>query len=252
MRIIGFGDSFIQPLGKDIINENHYLNLVSSIYGPNSHSAYGVPGSSIWNTFFDFKQKYQMHLDLGVDIGVIIFVWTNSSRIYHPAVKDISAGNPKIYEETNDPIWVASRHYFDQLYNLEKINYEMISFFYWFDNWLLQNIPPKTKIIHMWGFPFETDNLDINGNEITDWYKFHKESPNKIKYNVNFKSGVEIRPPLLYFSLNDGWPKNNNLFKEDRFQHLTDKMHKTVADLIIKAIDNYEIGSIISPFKKLI
>jgi hypothetical protein len=242
MRIIGFGDSFIQPGDSD----KQYLHLVSSKFNTKSYSGYGVPGSSIWNTFFDFKEKYQSHIDLGIDVDVIIFVWTNTSRLYHPVIKNISSGNPQIYTETDSPIWIASRYYFEELYNEEKTNYEIISFFYWFDNWLIENVPRTTKIIHMWGFPFEINNLDINGDTIGDWYKFHKNFPYKIKYNVNFKSGVEIRPPLIHFSLNDGWPKDNNLSKENRFQHLTEKMHQKVADLIIASINTYIPGEVIN------
>jgi len=242
MRIIGFGDSFIQPVGKTRSDKN-YVQITSEFLGSSSFSTYGIPGSSVWKTFFEFKEKMEMHRRLNIDVDVIIFVWTNNSRLYHPEVNDICLGNSLLYSEVDNPIWVASRYYFEELYDHEKTSYEMLSFYYWFDNWLLQNTPRTTKIIHMWGFPFIMDDIDVHGQKFDDQTLLIKNSPEKIKYSVNFKSGVEIRPPLLHFSLNDDWPED--LSKEHRFQHLTESMHEKVSQLLTDAIINFRKGKII-------
>ena len=56
MRIIGFGDSFMQPVGHTDINDHHYMKLFADKIKNTEYRCCGIPGSGIWDTFFSFKK----------------------------------------------------------------------------------------------------------------------------------------------------------------------------------------------------
>jgi hypothetical protein len=233
MRIVGFGDSFIQ---RKTGVEHQYLSLVSGHFSKLFES-FGVPGSGVWDSFFEFKRvRNEADLKLIHDFDVAIFVWSESSRFYHAEVRDITYANVLNHENSNDPVWIAAKYYYEHLHDARKVNYEITAFFYWFDNWLFENYP-NMKVIHLTGFPKHDEKMSI------DYYDIVKYKPNKLEYFHKWKNSVEVRPPLLHFSLNDEWP--GDLGKEHRFQHLTKDAHYKVAQLIIEAIENYEPGKII-------
>lgn len=233
MKIVGFGDSFIQ---RNSSIEHQYMKLTSGHFLA-SYETFGVPGSGVWDAFFEFKnKKNDAKLGLIDDFDTVVFVWSESSRIYHPIVRNITYANVLNHEYSSDPIWVAAKYYYEHLHVSEKVNYEITAFFYWLDDWLYENYP-NMKFIHMSGFPKH------NGDASIDYYDVIKYNPNKLPYFHTWKNSVEIRPPLLHFSMNDDWP--GDLSKEHRFQHLSRDMHNKVSELIIDAIENYEPGKII-------
>jgi hypothetical protein len=238
MRIVGFGDSFIQPVGHKIINEHHYMKLFSDFFENGSFKCFGVSGSGIWDAFFEFKKQAEHKYD-NYDFDVCVFVWSEQSRLYTKSQRDISYSKSLEYSNSNDPFWMAIRYYYEHIFDSEKNEFEFTSFFYWLDEWLYVNYP-KVKFIHMYSFPKKVESGHSN-----EYFKIIKNHPNKEVYFHKFKNSVTIIPSLLHLSLNDEWPENNDLSNERRFQHLTPKMHKEVANLLKKSFDEYEPGKII-------
>lgn len=233
MKIVGFGDSFIQ---RNLSIEHQYLKLVSGHF-LGQFDCFGIPGSGVWDAFFEFKRrKNEAELKLVDDFDVAVFVWSESSRLYNPLIRNITYANVLNHEYSDNPIWIAAKQYYEHLHDITKVNYEITAFFYWLDNWLFENYP-NMKFIHLTGFPKHDVKASI------EYYDIIKYKPNKLNYYHQWKNSVEIRPPLLHFSMNDDWP--GDLSKEHRFQHLSKVAHNKVSELIIDAIENYEPGKII-------
>jgi len=240
MNIAGFGDSFIQPLfyRDDVLYHDYaYIHKVAEYYNTKNFKAFGYAGSGSWDAFFEFEKQEKIARENGKPFDVVIFAWSNDSRLYHPIVRDICFSNVYSHYDSKQPLWQAARMYYEHLYDYNKIKYEMKAFFYWLDDHLKETYP-NIKFIHLNGFPpYEM------GQSIEIYYDYIKTNSDSIKYYTTWKNSVEIRPSLIYFSLMDDWP--GDLSKEHRFQHLTPKMHSVVANLIIKAIDTYSPGNII-------
>lgn len=238
-RIVSFGDSFAQ---NNTGIQYQYLKLVSNHFNY-TYNTYGVSGSSIWDTFFEFRnrknedeyRKNENSIFPNYAFKTVVFVWSEASRFYHKEIRNISYASTLYNQDSDNPIWKAAKMYYEYLHDATKVNFEISAFFYWFDNWLHENYPDM-KVIHMTGFPKTDEKTSI------DYYDIIKYNPEKLNYYHNWKHSVEIRPPLLHFSMNDGWP--GDLRNENRFQHLTEKTHKMVADLIIESIENYEPGRV--------
>jgi hypothetical protein len=222
MKIIGFGDSFIMPY----VNEYAYPNRVAKYFGGTA-TTYGYPGSGTWDAFYQFKK-------IKIDADVVMFAWSGSNRLYNPDVRNICYGSSLRQRDMTNPIWEAAYWYYKYLHNFEKTNQELVCFYYWFDGWLLENYP-NTKFIHMWSFPEKADG---------DYYPTIKSNINKLSYYHRWKNSVEIRPTLLHFSMLDGWPEDNNTWADNRLHHMTPPNHTLLAEIIIRAIENYEPGKI--------
>ena len=218
MKIAGFGDSFITENDKLY----SYTNLIGKHFDTDFQH-FGHEGSGAWDAFFQFKNS-------NVDADVVLFVWSNSSRLYHHKYRNICFSGAMTNENSSDPIWQAALGYYKHLFNAEKAVYEHIAFYYWIDNWLKENYP-NTKFIHMWGFP--GTSLDSNG--LPPW-----DNPDSFSYYHTWKNGVDVKPALIHLSYLDEWP--GDLTKETRCHHMTPKMHNVLANYIIDAIENYEPG----------
>lgn len=247
MRIAGFGDSFIQPIyypNGDLYNEYNYLTKIGKYFNTNDFIAYGYPGSGVWDAFFEFQKQEEIARKNNKPFDIVIFAWSNGSRLYHPIVRDICASNVYNHYDSKQPLWIAAKNYYEHLFDHKKLKYELTAFFYWLDNHLKETYP-NIKFVHLNGFPPYDE-----GQPVEDYYEYIKKNDGNIKYYTTWKNSVEIRPSLIYFSLMDDWP--GDLSKEHRFQHLTPKMHTIVSDLVINAIENYVPGKIINYSKKII
>jgi len=238
MRIIGFGDSFMQPVGYTDINDHHYMKLFADKIKNTEYRCCGIPGSGIWDTFFSFK-KFAESKEYDYNFDVCVFVWSEKSRLYNSTHRNVCYTKSLEYENSNDPFWTAVKYYYEYLEDVDKNEHEFTSFFYWLDDWLLENYP-NVKFIHMYSFPKKTESSNSG-----DYFNIIKNHPEKEIYFHKFKNSVTILPSLLHFSLNDGWPKDNDLSKENRFQHLTPKMHSKIANLLTKSLHEYWPGKII-------
>lgn len=220
MHIIGFGDSFITPSDLDYA----YTNLVAKHFNATADWK-GYSGSGAWDAFFQMKQLNE-HPD------VVVFAWSNSSRLYHPEVRNICGTAAQQHINSTDPIWQAAYMYYQHLYDFNKSCYEHEAFYYWVDDWFRDNYP-NTKIIHMWGFPAVAYGGNYNWGESDQFNYYHR-----------FKNGTEIRPALINLSYRDGWP--GDLSKENRLNHMTPDMHRVLADHLIDAIEHYEEGRLVN------
>lgn len=225
MKILGFGDSFIMACeGRET-----YIDMVANHFS-GSADARGMWGSSTWDAFFEYINSDE-------DADVVIFAWSNSSRLYHPENRHICIYGCEANKGSPDPIWFAANQYFKYLYSKEKTDYELLAFYYWFDNYL-KDKKPNTKFINLWSFP-----KDVNG----DYYDSIKNFPENLVYFHEWKNSVEIRPALIHFSMSDGWPESNDLKNEVRDNHMTRDIHVKLSKIIIRAIEEYEPGKIFKP-----
>ena len=219
MKIAGFGDSFI----TDNALPYSYTNLIGKHFDTD-FKHFGYQGSGAWDAFFQFKKS-------NVDADVVLFVWSNSARLYHNERRNICFSSTLDNKNSTDPIWKAALAYYSHLFSLEKTIHEHIAFYYWVDDWLKENYP-NTKFIHMWGFPASR----IDSKNIRDAW----DDPENFSYYHTWKNGVDVKPALINLSYQDGWP--GDLSRETRCHHMTPKMHQVLANYVIDAIENYEPG----------
>ena len=226
MRIVGFGDSFIwkAPYHK----KAGYLDMVGLELDAEVHWN-GYNGSGPWDAFFQFK-------DYPKEIDVAIFAWSVPSRLYHPHIRGMCHGSvQRINNDTQHPeTWEAAKQYYHYLYDWRKTQYEITAFYQWFDRELANY--PNTKFIHMWSFSAE--------REFHDGFDKYKQDPDQLEYYHRWSNGVEIRPALMYFSAQEGWPANDDLSKETRENHLSLEYHKYLAKILVDNIKNYESGKL--------
>lgn len=78
--------------------------------------------------------------------NITIFAWTESSRLYHPAVSINTAS----VEELSTPIHKAARLYYKFLHSFETADEKQRRLLYWFDHEVLSQY--KGIAIHLWGF----------------------------------------------------------------------------------------------------
>jgi hypothetical protein len=218
MKIVGFGDSFINYCNAWY----GYANLIASRFDAEFISL-GHAGSGAWDAYFQLEK----YLKNNPAPDVILFAWSASGRLYHHKVRDLCYSSVMLYPAESVPeskkhVVQAAKAYYENLYSSEKSDAEHTFLYYWVDKELVPKYP-NTKFIHMWGFP----------KHHCDW-----GDPSQMEYLHTFTTAVEIRPALIHLSYSDEWP--GDLSKESRPNHLSPKMHKILADNIIAAIENYE------------
>lgn len=220
MKIVGFGDSFITPASGE-----YYTNIIADHFQADAEFL-GYQGSGTWDAFFTFME-YVKHNSLP---DVVMFVWSNTSRLYHHRIRDICPTGVIKHKDSGHIVWQAAELYYAHLYDDVKAEYEFRAFYYWLDHWLAKTYP-TVKFIHMWSFPH--------------WHgeKYALTENDKFQYYHRFTNGIEIRPALIYLSTLDGWP-SDGLANETRTHHLTNKMHKFLANKIIDALTNYKNGQL--------
>jgi hypothetical protein len=233
MKIVGFGDSFIMQNYSN--NEEELRQLYLNIVGQELNATVewlGVSGSGPWDAFFkfiDYPEKDK--------IDVAVFAWSEANRLYHPTVKPLnyasvmnSLENPGVSKRKT---WIAAQQYYEYLHDSRKADYEVRGLYTMFDE--MSKLYPNIKFVHMWSYPMH----DIKAEDQFARYKY----PDKFEYHYTWKNGVEIRPALIYHSVVDEWPTNIQL--ETRSNHLTFRMHRQVANALIKAIKDHDIGKIV-------
>jgi hypothetical protein len=240
MNIVGFGDSFI--LGITPATTNHpdepwykaYQGMVGNHYKTVPEFR-GFSGTGPWNMFFDFLNY--PHKD---KIDVAIFAWSEISRIYHPLFKPINthtANDKEKFEKLSEHeqlVVMSAKHFYENLWVVEKMNYEMKALMQMFDH--MSQEYKHIKFIHLPCFSLTEDH---------EWWGnvYPKQNASQLKYYHDFKYGMEIRPALMWMSMNDEWPKD--ISKDRRECHMTPRVNRLLADAIIKCIDNYQPGKLI-------
>jgi hypothetical protein len=235
MRIGFYGDSFCMELANThswYYKYTPYTVKVKQHYNAEIVNL-GLGGSSYWDVML---KQFPPALENLPD--VCIFCWTDSSRVYHPTVRNIGSWvmdkssilDLHITRLLNYKKYNAAREYFTHLHDREKAERERMAAFLHFDLTVLRLIQEKTKIIHLWSF----------GNA-QSWDQENPYYPENVIYPYRWKNGHEIRPSLKCLSaigrntLNDDFASN----------HLGSEENNTIAaNMIIDAIDNYVTGSL--------
>lgn len=239
-KIMGFGDSFIQGIVKatsDSPDEpwyKAYQGMIGDHF--NCYPEFrGVPGTGPWSMFFDFLNFQDKE-----NVEVAIIAWSEINRLYHPVyqpinrhlVDDKDYAHKLSYEEKE--VITAANYYYKELYDGHQKSYEMKALMALFDNMALEY--KDIKFIHLPCFSWETP---------TEWWgeTYKKKKISDLRYYHDFKNGMEIRPALMYLSMNDGWP--DDLSNDPRECHLTPRVNRLLADSIIYCIENYQPGKLI-------
>lgn len=223
MNIVGFGDSFITGVGDN----NTYLGILKNYFNAQVITK-GIPGTGPWEAFFQFK-KYTGPMD------VAIFAWSEPHRLYHSRLKPVDWHN--INRETpgyNDEVKMAAEKYYQFIYDQEKAEHEAEALYHWFDEYSKRF---NVKFIHLWSF--------AKNPEAVPPEEFYNQHPGGISYHHRFNNGVEIRPALMKFSVEEEWPGMGNIRQETRPHHMGPHSHHKLSKLIIDAIENYEPGRLI-------
>jgi hypothetical protein len=231
MKILGFGDSFITPAYLPYA----WINEVAK-YFKGTFQSYGLEGTGSYDAYFQFKKHVIKNKE---KFDVAIFAWSNSSRIYHPLVRQLCHSTVQKNKNSDDPIWKAADLYYNYLFDIHKANLELTTLFYWFDNYLKEFYPNK-KFVHLWSFPqCNTGEVGLPDGDGYNW-----DEKEKFPYHIRWmNSGVEIRPALINLSFRDGWPED--LSKETRCHHMTPRVHGLLSKYVIDALENYYPGRLI-------
>jgi hypothetical protein len=126
---------------------------------------------------------------------------------------------------TDRAVWAAARDYYAYLHDYEKTELEYLSFLTYADQVLLQQIPAKHKIIHLWSF-----GLPSRHDSELGW------ADGNIKYHYDFTRGIEIRPPLMKWALEH--VSLSEFPNRPQFNHIADlEANRDIADQIVSAIN---------------
>lgn len=227
MKIGFFGDSFTAKVFNMHSMWNRYdtyIKKLSKNYNAEIVNL-GHGGSSIWDTIL--IQLNPLIKSNSVP-DICVFVWTNPGRLFHRTVRRINHADA-LTNRSPKEVWDAAKQYYHHLYDHEQAELEHVAMLHYIDNVILPTLPKSTKIIHMWtsANPLSWENQD-----------FH---PEKISYTYKWKTGVEIRPPLLCLSVvgND----ISVLQKDKRPNHLEGSLkNDMLVEWITYAIENYQDG----------
>jgi hypothetical protein len=247
MKIGFFGDSFCTKEYNEHSEEHGYDTYIRQIKKHYNASIVnlGAGGSSVWDLYL---QQLKPFIENNNIPDVSIFAWSHSGRLYHPIARSIHHTSglagfnkekykwyAKVYPDKPNffkkEIWEAAKHYYMYLYDEEKEFLEYVSFLQYLDNNVFSKWPKDKKIIHTWSFGERTA-------------KEEKENPEywkTVNYPHAWKTGTEIRPPLMYLSAKNKWPEYPML--DNRPNHISGQEdNKFLANQIINAIDNYPLG----------
>lgn len=177
MRIGFFGDSFcmeFENIHSVKYKYDTYLTTIKNHYSAEIVNL-GEGGSSVWDVII---QQFPPFIDNPPDI--CFFCWTDPNRIFHRTFRSLTEGNVLRLKEKDinedhkkqKDVFEAAKHYFLKLHDNEKSKIEAVAALHYFDDFVLEKISHKTKIVHMWSF-----------EKYYDW-----------------KNGVEIPSPLIEFS----------------------------------------------------
>ena len=212
MTTIGFfGDSFCATRG-----EGTWLNMLSDHY-PAKITHVGVVGSSAGDCIVN---QFGLQQKRGTVPDVAVFVWTNSARLFHPQIRNITperALSPLRDIKDFVPAWNAARDYYLHLYDQKHHELLFLSLVHYFDKMVLPLLP-ELKIVHLWAF------ADGGKGKVP------------VSYPYTFTTGVEIRPPLVNIAREGREHKDD--FKDTSPNHMnTPEKNKRVFDIVREAID---------------
>jgi hypothetical protein len=194
-KTIGFfGDSFCAERTNHhrlYYKYNTYMDLLAKHYDAKVVNV-GKGGSSVYDTILIQLKPF---LDSNTVPDICVFVWTNSGRLFNRQVRRINHKSaltfkPSLFNIFEQGVWKAAKQYYEQLYDQEKEDLEYVALLNYVDNILLKQLPPTTKIVHLWSF----------GDP--EWHNKNFR-PSATKYPYAFRTGAEIRPALSCVSLYD-------------------------------------------------
>jgi hypothetical protein len=212
MKTIGFfGDSFCATKGAGT-----WLDQLANHYDAKA-THYGVVGSSAGDAIvnqFGTEQKR------GKTPDIAVFVWTNSARLFHPHVRNITperALSPLRDVKDHVPLWNAARDYYLHIYDQKHHELLFLSLIHYFDKMVLPDLP-NMKVVHLWAF------ADGGKGNIPTTYPY------------TFTSGVEVRPALVNIAREGREHKDD--FVDTSPNHMdTEEKNTRVFNMVREAID---------------
>lgn len=254
MKIGFFGDSFVSNSGSPCPDEYQtFIRMLSQHYNADLvHTGIGgsSTGDALINQFMQFVENgknlsasERLYVD---DLGpgnslpdVCIFSWTDPGRLFHKQIRNINYSQALNYKNISnltskeEKIWIAAKEYFE---NLQDGNFDMIlncALLEYIDTHIFSKYHNKTKIIHMWSFPY---------NRGIDWFNMEKYFEKEMTYPIRWKHGVEIRPALALVSAKNCPLKlKAGAFQDNRPNHIEGvKKNTMIFNWLKDAIDNYD------------
>lgn len=233
MKTIGFfGDSFCcieSNKHSETNNYETYIRLIKKHYNCEIVNL-GIAGSGVWDLYLNQIKPF---IESNTIPDVSVFIYSVPGRLFNREVRNLNKPYLSIREITEHslPHWEAAKLYYEYLYDEEKEVTEWIAILQYLNNNVFTNWPKDKKIIHMWA---------------TAGYNYYNTSNNSdeyiiddIQYAVDWNSGVEVRPPLMYLSKVHIWPTL------EIPNHLGNKENnEALAKIIIDIIDNYKPNTI--------
>ena len=217
-KISVFGDSFASFDITTGLEYKHWLGQLKAHQGyDNSNLLLTAAGGS---GPMDHIYQFFQHIPDVENSNLLIFVWSQSSRLFHEKIRDINVGSamnplarqyvPSTAEE--DRIYDIALEYYKEFYHEKTEEIKMAGLLQWFDRILLELCPDK-KIFHFQSFTTCRENDEEKLNDQTLYH--------------NFKSGINVAPPLMYLSENE--PNYTGLgIKDKRPGHLNQDNHNLV------------------------
>lgn len=215
-----FGDSFCQQNSGMIWQTETYIRKLQKHYQADVVNL-GIGGSSIWDVML---LQIAPFIKTKTIPDVCVFVWTEHSRLFHREIRHINSGSARNYKD-KDKLWSAANDYYDHFLDEELSKLQYKSALEYFDNNVLANFPLTTKIVHLWSY----GNFD-------SWTE-NSFKPENMKYLHTWKHGIEVRPPLITFSL-EQFITLNTFLSSDARNHLgSDEVNNKVFEAVKAAID---------------
>jgi|688.fasta_scaffold03731_9 hypothetical protein len=246
MKLVAFGDSFIQPSPhneeeKLFRNHSNYTECYEGIlarYYNTVPNFMGVPGSGPWSMFMNFIQ-YMETVDDEEYPDVVLFAWSEPSRLYHKEYvinSGLASQDRRNWDQDKIDTMDAALDYYRCLLDTNKNNYDLRALMLYTDE-LTKNYP-NVKFVHMYCWSIIEDMYYVG------WHNHYREKKlDELDYGHTFKNGVQIRPPLMYLSMLDEWP--SDLARDPRTCHLSKNMHIMLGKALKECINDYAPGKIV-------
>jgi len=213
IKTIGFfGDSFVADK-----SEGTWLKQLADHYSARITHV-GIVGSSVGDLIvnqFGMEQKRRTVPD------VAVFVWTNSARLYHSQIRNITPERSLAgLRNTKEAVWSAARDYYLHLYDQRFHELSLVALAHYFDKMVLPLLP-DLRIVHLWAF------ADGGKGGVP------------VSYPYTFTTGVEIRPPLVSISRESRDHKDD--FIDTSPNHMnTEEKNQRVFNMVREAIEQQQ------------
>jgi hypothetical protein len=216
MKTIGFfGDSFCSDLKSD-----EFETYIEKIVKENNLKLYclGKSGSSIWDVilmqFFPLFDRNKLP-------DIIVFVWTNETRLFHRKIRNINVTSIAAHTEKKNEIWQAADQYYKNFLDTELSQFQYVSALKYFDLEILPKLGTDKKIIHLRSFK-------------NQWLK---------KYNFNWQHGLEIITPLELLTCKEKLYSANHIHSNEKNQILFECISSAINDYDIKTTMEFKLPS---------